>query len=269
MIRQVIFAVCFTMCLIPLFTSAQYILAGQTSGTNVYYNDIDDLFLDSFSWGELDSETLDLDNDGTYDLYLWTNWTYYSHIEYMSSDAGAHINGNLQVSAEPGDSSWIRKHLAGDTIDGRLNWVSTNTIFYCPSSSGSAGTFLGEGYLAFRICNTDTVYGWVRIWRSSWSGESKLQVYDYATRTYYLGTGTASDPEEIRNWTNGNILSVFVPGRFGNGTLRCISLDGKMSFEREFVPGINTYPITGIRRGIYILHIVDRKGHCEVSRFLY
>jgi hypothetical protein len=269
MFRQVVLTACLVMCFFPQFTSAQYILAGQNSGTNVYYNDIDDLFLDSFSWGQQDSETMDLDNDGTYDLYLWTNWTYYSHIDYMSSDAGAMTNGNLQISAVPEDSSWIRKHLPGDTIDSRLNWVSAQTTFYCPSSTGSSGTFRDEGYLAFRICNPDTVYGWVRIWRSAYLGESKMQVFDYATRTYYLGTGTAADPEEIRNWVNGNLLSVFVPGRFGNGILRCISLDGKILFEQEYCPGINTYPLSGIKRGIYILHLIDKKGHCTASRILY
>lgn len=132
-----------------LIISGQTILAGQNSGPNIIYHDINDLTINSPNWNSSDYEYMDLNDDGVNDLMFHIDLIYYHNLNELSIHSGTNVPGLLQYSS-----------LADQPSD----WSPGSGILLNQwGFKGSAGGFEEEGFLAYRICNADTVYGWIRI----------------------------------------------------------------------------------------------------------
>jgi hypothetical protein len=251
----------------------QNIIAGQTSGENIIYHDMEDVEVSSSFWWDEDYESLDLNDDGVNDLTLMTNWIYYSHTNSQSVDARGNPLSGLEYSSLSDNPTWIKKHDAGEVINNSLNFHAENGLFFSQYSSKEAvGNFNGEGYLAYRICNPDTLYGWLRIMCDvSFSG-AYLTAYEYAWVINPTGL-----PQE-KDITFGNIIR-----RSGNDLLinlpeyqfprACylygFEVTGRQVFQFDLMPGSHSLNISGYPRGLHILRIVDPHGRTFSGKMIF
>ncbi len=252
---------------------AQSIVAGQTSGANIIYHNIEDVESSSTFWWDDDYESLDLNDDGVTDFTLLTDWIYFSHINYESVDAAGNPAGGLEYSSLSDNTGWIKKHNAGEVINNSLNFHAEKGLFFSQSSSsGASGNFSGEGYLAYRICNTDTLCGWLRIMCNVSFGGAYLTAYEYAYVINHTGV-----PQEM-DITFGNIIS-----KSGNYLLinlpeyqfhqAChlygFEVTGRQVFQFDLTPGSHSMNISGYPRGLYILRIVDSQGRTLSGKTIF
>ncbi len=263
---------CFTMAVLPLDVFTQIFVASQTSGGNIFYNDFSDINLSAFSWGSQDAVSIDLNNDNSNDIYFWTQWVYYSHNGYESATAGANPFNGLEISTMPGNPNWIRKHAAGDVIDRLLNWSPDNGIFYCISSNGSTGSFGGSGFMAYRICAPDTIYGWIKLYRGTIMGPSDLSITELAYVVNYTGyyeteTKTLIDLISISDQT----MILDLPNEFGYDQylVNCYDHCGRIVFQINPTPGINRYDLSRLGSGIYIIRVSNSKGESTAIKVIF
>jgi hypothetical protein len=260
--------------LMPCMASGQTTFtAGQVSGEHIIYHDIDDLFISSPYWNSSDYEYMDLNDDGVDDLYLRNDFIYYSHIELMSASAMAEALGALEFSTLTDNPDWIKKHITGDVIGPHLQWFSDPGLIYrVESSSGSSGSFTGEGYMAYRICGTDTIYGWIRLYNSVSYDGANMTVYEFA----YLTNNTGLFPPEedltgdIFRISGGSLhadLHDKFPGN--NCGIKCYDLSGKLIFQFKPEPGINQVDISGYDKGLYLLMLTDDQGRTFTSKMIF
>lgn len=262
----------FATALLPLDVFTQIFVAGQTAGGNIIHIDFSDINLSAFSWGSQDDVYLDLDNDSSDDIYFWTQWIYYSHNGYESANAGANPFDGVEVSTMPDNPNWIRKHATGDLIDRSLNWSPDNGIFYCISSSGSSGSFGGSGFMAYRICDYDTIYGWIMVDRGTIMGPSDLTIKELAYMVNYTGynqTDIKTLIDLIR--ISGQIMSLDIPNELGHDqyVLNCYDHCGRIVFNANPAPGLNRYDLSRLQSGIYILRIINSKGESAAIKALF
>jgi hypothetical protein len=257
---------CLSLCLSALAaifssfeTQAQTISTGQTDGEKIIYHDVNDISIESDFWGEQDGESMDLNDSGTSDVFLWTNWIYYSHIGYEALDAGANLQAPVEFSVVPDNPTAIRKHAAGELIDNSLYWATGNLIFYCVSSSGYSGSFSGEGYVAYRICAIDTTYGWIHVIRNLSSG-SRLTIYDFAYTTFYTGLGENSRSGSCKIAVSDHKLFVHLPGNSPEYLLQVFDLSGKLLFKNSLPPGDHSVDLSGLTNGMFIIRLSDDSG---------
>lgn len=257
---------------LPLDVFAQVFVAGQTTGGNIIHNDFSDINLSAFSWGTQDEVSLDLNSDNSDDIYFWTQWIYYSHSGYEAANAGANPFEGIEISTMPDNPNWIRKHAAGDVIDNSLNWSSDNGIYYCISSSGSSGSFGGSGFLAYRICDYDTIYGWIKLDRGIVMGPSDLSITELA----YIVNYTGYNPLEIKSLIDlirfsDQTMILDLPDGFGHDQylLNCYDHCGRIVFKANPAPGINRYDLSRLHSGIYIIRVSNSKGESAAIKALF
>jgi hypothetical protein len=250
--------------LTSVHTQAQSILAGQASGANVIYHDIIDVAASSTYWWDEDYASLDLNDDGVTDLTMATNWIYYSHTNSQSVRAIGIPSGGFEYSSLTDNPTWIKKHSAGEEINNTLNFHADDGLFYSQyTSKGTDGNFSGEGYLVYRICNPDTLYGWIRIQCDvSYSG-AYLTAYEYAYVINY--TGQPHEMEiafEKMIHKAGNYLMIKLPEhQFPQAChLFGFEVTGRQVFQVDLLPGSHSLNITGYPHGLYILRLVDVHG---------
>lgn len=250
--------------IISFQSQAQSIIAGQASGTNIIYHDIEDVHLSSSYWWDESSEYLDVNDDGVTDLKLLTNWVYFSHPYYEFIIAESNPLGGLEYSTLSDNPTWIKKHNAGEVIDNSLNWHAENGLFFSQSTDKStAGNFSDEGYLAYRIGNSDTVYGWLRIkCNVSFSG-AYLTVYEYA---YLINITSLPADKEISLdriiCISGNNLLVNLPENQFLKPYRLFGFDvtGRQVFQFDLTSGSHCLNIFGYPHGLYLLRLTDSNG---------
>jgi hypothetical protein len=256
-----------------LHAQAQSIVAGQISGENIIYHDIEDVEVSSSFWWDEDYESLDLNDDGVNDLTLMTNWIYYSHTNSQSLDARGNPLGGLEYSSLSDNPTWIKKHDAGEVINNSLNFHAENGLFFSQySSKDAAGNFNGEGYLAYRICNPDTLYGWLRmLCNVSFSG-AYLTAYEYA----YVINPTGMPQEKEITFGNiirisGNTLLINLPEyQFPRACqLYGFEVTGRQVFQFNLMPGSHSLNISGYTRGLYILRIEDTHGRTFSGKMVF
>lgn len=259
----------------PVLVFGQSIFAGQSSGTNIVYHDIDDLHIDSPYWNSSDYEYMDLNDDGIIDLRLLTSFTYDSHVNSMSSRAAADAADNCQYSTLYDHTYWIRKHGYGDLVDGSLNWYVEQGPYYgglfyaLYNSKGTDGVFTGDGYMTFRICKTDTTYGWIRIYSNVSFDGAYLTVSEYAYKS--TASGTSFESENSARplfYINKDQFIVEIPQAiyYSSSLLSCYDLSGRLIFQMRPEPGMNYYNNPPFHKGLYIIHFTDGKGHFFFSR---
>jgi hypothetical protein len=165
----------FILSFICLFSSvhAQSILAGQTTGDNVYYFDIEDIYIYA-SPNEMSHATMDLDQDNIDDIKFEVSWyigpgsaSARSSAEPLNDTWISMIN-DAWISGITDNDSWVKKHLLEDIIDSELEWSQEMGILYGYftdywGNTTFSGEFNGQGFLAFRIIQEDTIIGWMRI----------------------------------------------------------------------------------------------------------
>lgn len=250
--------------ILPFMVTGQIILTGQNSGLNIVYHDIDDLYIASPFWNSSDYEYMDLDDDGNNDLMLLNDFIYYSHTNQMSVHSGITALGQLQYSSLADSTAWIRKHPAGDVIDKSLNWSPGSGILFNQwDAKGSSGAFQGEGYLVFRICKTDTVYGWIRMYNDASQNGAYMSVYEFAYVTNFTGLSPSDDDfsPTLSNDAKGRLI-VSIPEISGrNFRLKCFDLAGRMVFQASPGLGTNHCDISGFEPGLYIFFLSDQQGN--------
>jgi hypothetical protein len=257
----------FVAILSSFATQAQGIAAGQSIGEKIIYHDIADISIESSFWGEQDGESMDLDDNGTSDLYFWTNWSYWSHTGDESLDAGASPYTSVEVSAEPNNPGWVRKHAAGEVIDSSLFWTAGDLIFYCWSNSGISGSFSGTGYIAYRICSSDTTYGWIYLSRILSSG-SRLTIHEYAYTTFYTGLVENNGLENCKIAVSDHNLFVDLPDNSSEYLLQVFDISGRPFITQNLIPGDHFIDLDGIGNGIYIVRIEDHSGRCFIRKIV-
>jgi hypothetical protein len=256
--------------LAPCLSACQGILAGQTSGANVIYLDIDDLLISAPYWNSSEYEYLDLDGDESNDIYFSAEWIYYSHTSYETTRTEAGPLGLLQISTLADHPTWTRMHTSGNLINRTLQWTSAITTLYSQSTgTTSQGIFLGEGYLAFRICSPDTLYGWIRIWNTSTS--PSISVYEYAYVTNFVGTlegGLTADGNAIR--VEGNVLKLSISenNTVSSYLITLCDLSGRLIYHATLKPGQHTITLNGCHRGFYLLTLSDDHGGTIVKKIM-
>lgn len=254
----------FAVALLPMNLFSQVFMAGQTIGENIVHNDFADIYLSSDFWWDGDYRSMDLNNDNIYDIEFWTEWTYYSHNEYMSAIAGANPFNGIELSAVAEHPDWIRKHAAGDVIDRTLNWSSIDGVFYGISSSGPCGgDFSGPGFMAYRICNPDTLYGWIRVDRGTALGPSTLTLFELA---FVTDNSSLSFPDggSSKDWIriSGQTLILNMPDeiRQKHYLLTCYDISGRKVFQFHPGQGTHEYDLSCFRKGTYIIRFSSPTG---------
>lgn len=248
--------------IMPLIVSGQTILAGQNSGPNIIYHDINDLSITSPNWNSSDFEYMDLNDDGVNDLMFHNDFIYYSHLNELSVHSGANTLGMLQYSSLADQPSWVRKHIAGDVIDHSLHWSPGSGILLNQwGLKGSAGAFGGGGFLAYRICDADTVYGWIRISNYASGSGAYMSVYEFAYVTNLTGLTPSNETISANMlFVSKDWLTVIIPDNSGEDfQLTCFDLTGRLIFKCNPGQGTNNFNISGVEPGMYIFSLSDQK----------
>lgn len=258
-----IVCIAWLLMIFPFGVSGQIILAGQSSGNGIVYHDIDDLHIESPSWNTYDEEFIDLNDDGAYDLRLMTNFVYYSHPEIMEAYAAANAQGNCQYSTLAEDSAWIRQHAAGEPIDNSLSWWAETDPYYGIFKETSGPGNFSDGYMAYRICGSDTSYGWIRLSCNVSLSGAYLTVHEFAYKTIHLGIpGNNRSKSSPSFFIQSGQLMVEIPETIFNasGRVSCFDLSGRLILKQELQPGLNRFILPAGYKGLIIIRYDDGNG---------
>ena len=264
--------------LTPFMVFGQGIMAGQTTGTNIVYHDIDDLHIDSPDWNTSDEEYMDLNEDGIIDIKLMTNFTYWSHLNYMSISATADAFDDCHYSTLADHPDWIQKHAMGDVIDSSLNWYTEPGPLYGGTfrkeytSKVTEGIFIGDGYMAYRIYSIDTMYGWIRISCNVSFDGAHLTVYDYAYQSAAAGISQAAEISLHPLFhVNGDQLIVEIPEEIydASSLMNCYDLSGRQIFQLDPGQGMSHIDISGYNHGLYILTLTNDRGRLDGVKIVF
>lgn|GEM_PF-2121231 len=243
------------ICFLTL-VHAQTILAGQTTGDNVYYFDIEDIYIYTGP-NEMAYATVDLDQDNINDIKFEVSW--YIGPGSESARSSAEPLNDTWISMMPDHDNWVSKHFSGDSIDSGLLWSRQEGILfgYFTDYWGNttySGEFNGRGFLSFRIIHEDTIMGWMRIDPST----SDLTISDYAF--YAVFTGNESQEKESIKFLYNNPcydqLTVYNPLKHSVPYV-LTGLTGMVISRGTLLPGNNLINVTSCYPGLYILTIKE------------
>jgi len=267
--RKVLICLAWVLMFFPVLVSGQSILAGQASGDKIVYHDIEDLQLYSPGWNTSDEEDIDLNDDGQNDLRLMTSCTYYSHTGelFVSANANAYPNCEYSTLADP--QYWVRKHESGEVIDGSLIWYTEPDPYFTGTFANNSGDgqFLGNGYMAYRLLGTDTIYGWIRIY----CNPPSLTVYEFAYYDIHLGLPGSQETQALPSfYINKGELTAVIPEELLDAScqLNCYDLSGRCTWKMQPRPGIQHYPLSNWQTGMYVLRFTDRHGRVYSNKIM-
>ncbi len=236
---------------------AQSILAGQTSGANVYYFNIEDVYIYT-SPDETSHTTVDLDMDNHDDIEFEVSW--YIGPGSQGARSSAKPLNDTWISMMADHDTWAFKHLMGDSIDSGLQWSQEEGILYRVftdywGNTTASGEFNGLGFLAFRIIHEDTITGWIQIDPST----TDLTIYDYAF--YAVFTGSESlEKETIKILYNNPCYELLIVNNLLKNTVPYILSDmtGKVVSQGTLLSGNNQIDIESCHSGLYFLTINEK-----------
>jgi len=166
------------LSLVHLFISAQGILAGDTTASNIIYVDIDNFTVSTYYPEGYESVGLDVDMNGTDD---------FSFISSKSSSMGTAFEetrcnalGVLPeiVNYVP-NPFWVASVGFMEMIGPENDWDDGGLLkgtYSMPDTTTYAGV-VGSGYIGFKLLiNQQICYGWIRVFASSGS----VTVFEYA-----------------------------------------------------------------------------------------
>ncbi len=252
----------------------QEIIAGQSDGADVVYVDIEDvgLYVNDGLAFEHDAFPLDVDQDGNADLTFSVIHFYYSHPDILGTQTYVEPDAYSFISKLDSTEYAIKKHEAGETIGAGLNWFPQGmAILNSYTNESSTVNFINEGYVGFRICRTDTVYGWVRVLASASFMTAQLTILDYA----YLARPNAIEPAEGGQQVSctlfdNNQLCVETPNDNSFGYLECRVIDftGRLLKEVRLTTGRNYLSLSDLRSGVYLVTIQPESGIRQTFKIL-
>lgn len=252
--------------------SAQQIVAGLTTGQNVIYTDPADIQLTCDILDTQTSYSLDIDQDGTDDLTFNTSYYYFSHLNLQGTQTDIVPNAITQISKIDSLEVGMLKHQFGDTISGNLNWSPAGiALFNSYSSQSTTEYFTNEGFVGFRICNTDTIYGWVHAAATGNYLSAQLLIYDYA---HVAKPDRIVEPEHEQKISCSNQLNddLLIKTQWENTseTLHCFVYDisARLLLNKELSIGENHLNISAFQSGVYLIVIQGEAGGKQVFKII-
>lgn len=271
-----------TTCVLFLFIGitanqsllGQSAIAGLTDGANVVYVDPDDIELSVDDEMAFDHESyaLDIDQDGNSDLTFHAHYYYFSHPDVRGTQTEVEPDAFTYISKLDSTEYAIHKHMTGDTIGAGLNWFPHGmAMLNNYSTSGATEYFVNEGYVGFRICRTDTIYGWVRVLAQGAINSAQLTIYDYA----YVARPNAIEPADNHQQVSctlldNNRLCLDIPDDDNFGSRECWVFDftGRMLKEARLTTGRNYLSLADLRSGVYLVTIQTECGIRQTFKIL-
>lgn len=245
--------------------SAQYILAGQTEGDNIYYFDIEDIYIYGHP-NDPDGAYIDIDG-GSWDLVFVA----YYFLSGSESSTRTDITpfGNTVIATLDSIDTWVEKLEYGDTIHSGLNWYGNVAIFRHQTYDSSYGIFTGEGYMAFRITSPYELVGWFKL--DVGDGDMLIKEYAFYSETYVGINDKFESQYDIKlNNPVSDILSLSVNSLHYSENIkyRIIDCHGDILFSGSLHFGKNKISMLNLPRGIYLMNISDQKGYFRSTKLL-
>jgi len=244
--------------------SGQQIIAGQQSGPDIIYTDPIDIQLTCNNLDTYTSFSLDIDQDGINDITFNASYYYFSHLELQGTQTSIIPNAMTQISMLDSLEYGMLKHEFGDTINEKLNWnLDGMAIFNSYSSNGTTEYFTNEGFVGFRICNTDTIYGWIHASATGNYQSAQLIIYDYA----YIAKPNHIDKQEHEQQIScssqvNDDLFIKIQGENYNKPWECnvYDISARLVLNKELSLGENHLNISAFQSGMYMVIIHEKAG---------
>ena len=267
----------FILLVISAFTgfqklSGQQIIAGQQSGPDIIYTDPIDIQLTCNNLDTYTSFSLDIDQDGINDMTFNASYYYFSHLELQGTQTSIIPNSMTQISMLDSLEYGMLKHEFGDTINEKLNWnLDGMAIFNSYSSNGTTEYFTNEGFVGFRICNTDTIYGWIHASATGNYQSAQLIIYDYA----YVSKSNHIDKKEDKSaisCSNPVHDELIIRIQDGNNNMewKCSVYDiaARNVLNKELGTGENHINMTTFDNGTYFVIIHESTGSRKIFKII-
>jgi len=243
--------------------SAQQVIAGQISGSGIVYSNPDDIQLYCDLINTSSFYSLDIDQDGVNDMTFNASYFYYSHLELRGTNTSINPGSHVQISKVDSLQYSTYQHQSGDTINNDLNWISSNlATLNSYSSDGSTEYFKGEGYIGFRICGMDTIYGWIHAKVSGDTETAKIILFDYAftTQPDYINKQAVKPAITCSNPVDDN-LTIRIPEQNNTMEWNCSLYDitARSLLNKELSEGENIISMTCFKKGTYFVMIHNNR----------
>jgi hypothetical protein len=223
-------------------------IAGQSNGDNIVFYDITDIQMTCNSINSSSSQFLDINNDNIDDLQFQAFYFYYSHLQLMGTQTDVIPGLHVQFSCIDTNDYCLRYHHPGDTINEKLTWLSPQyALFNTYDNNEATECFSSNGYIGFRICENDTIYGWIHAGAYGNYMEAGINIYDYA---YVTG------PDAIYAQTDQHRIQITNP----------VTTDLKIVLPLENSPELSfctIYDLTG--RKLEIIKLVGGENHLNIT----
>jgi hypothetical protein len=256
------------------------IIAGQTSGTNIYHTDY---IPDSTIIAEqenIDGFNLDLDGNGTDDLYFNVGIANVLPYELRTWSTVKLLNSNIKICLNADGLNWIDKLGTGDTISENNIWgFNTDTVYYFhkyhywtyppPGGESWEGDWPPSGYLGFQMIFPDeTFYGWINMEIDDFTITAK----ESAIRGLTVGTSEiVKSDDKFYFYPNpcSNLLTVesnFTD--YKNKRIEILNLNGKISKTSDILGDKTIMDTKHLAPGIYLIRIKEGEKIISQTKFL-
>jgi hypothetical protein len=267
----------FIILIISAFTgfqklSGQQIIAGQIEGPDIVYTNPDDIQLYCDNVNTSHFYSMDIDQDGLNDLMFNASYFYYSHLELRGTNTAINSSNHVQISKVDSLQYSTYQHQGGDTINNGLSWISSNlATLNSYSSDGSTENFKGEGYIGFRICLADTIYGWIHAMATGNTETAKVIIYDFA----YVSKSNHMDKQKdkpVISCSNPVHDELIIRIPEGNNTMewKCSVYDimARNLLNKELSEGENHINISSFDNGTYFVIIRKKNGSQNIFKII-
>jgi hypothetical protein len=243
-----------------------FIIAGQTSGQNIYYTDYqqDNVAI----YPESKEFRLDVDNNGNNDLLFSIHYhnNCNEYITWWTSVKALTANIKI-IQCDYPESGYVKRLNEGDTISNSQSWNSdsvTSLIFeyyFKVNSTGQQihkGTFY-DGFLGYKIINSiDTSYGWIKIhcsYETITAMENSILEKSNGLNEYY------NSDNHFQIYPNPCfdriVLTEESPGYVTNRQYEVINIYGKKMISGQFTTKDTGIYIIGLEPGLYIIKVIE------------
>jgi len=252
--------------------SGQQIIAGQQSGPDIVYTNSDDIQLNCDIVNTSHFYSIDIDRDGLNDMMFNASYFYYSHLELRGTSTAITPNNHVQISKVDSFQYSTYQHQVGDTINIGLNWIPSNlATLNSYSSDGFTEYFKGEGYIGFRICLADTIYGWIHALATGNTETASINIYDYA----YFAKSNHIDKQEDKpaiSCSNPVHDELNIRIREGNNSTewKCSVYDimARNLLNKKLREGENHINMSSFENGTYFVIIRKKNGSQNIFKII-
>lgn len=268
----------------PAALHAQFIIAGQHSQWDRYYDYSPDADQFVTGWSGSDSISIDLNGDAVLDATLVVHYTgqsmwYHRRVSLVRPQANCEIAYLMTDSCFTADSvpvfisagHYVSPFTYGVTIDANQVW--RNDMLYLSrdykdvlNPPGGQGTWCVNAtvdttpvYIGVRIFTPDTLYGWIKVSVRSVNGDYTLRVHETACQTSLVGIAenSAAGISVMPNPGTG-VFMLNTRGRQGSVTIT--DLTGRTVCSSP-VSGTTTFiDLSAHPSGVYYLRFESEAG---------